>query len=202
MTVSTLLSIVAVSLSIVSLIFTAYQQYFKRPSIAVLLTSQLRVCYEHDERLYLYLDVLLRNKGAQYACIRAVQGRLYEKKARSILRSTAFSWLAFMKHTNVGNLGEGYRPVTAVEELAGFLVIPGRSAITKMIQFITVDKFKLTPGEYDLQLYIFEGQRKYAVAETSKQFRMSDEIAAGVLYTDKETHLVKKLTIVPFNLEI
>ena len=128
---SLILSALALGLSIVSLAFTTYQQYFKRPAITILLPRRVSVCYEHDGRLYLNMSVAIRNTGAQYGSITAIVGTIAQEDNR---RSSNLNWVAFLRSENIAKIGEAYRPIASIEELADILVIPGRTAVTKRIQ--------------------------------------------------------------------
>lgn len=197
--VSLVLSAVAICLSIVSLTFTAYQQYFKRPAVSALLPLKMSVCYEHDGRLYMSFSVLIRNKGAQYASIRALGGRVSRKSDGSF---TTFHWTAFLKDENIARTGEAYRPITSVEQIAELLVVPNRTAVTKKIQFITDKEFTLSQGVYTMELWVFEGLKSAATAKTIATFNLSDADAARILRMDKETHLVKQTVSIPLKMEL
>jgi hypothetical protein len=197
--IALVLSSLAICLSLVSLIFTAYQQYFKRPAISILLAPRVTVYYEHDGRLYLNISLSVRNKGAQYASIRGLIGSVSEK---TLGTSSTFHWVAFMRSENIAKTGEAYRPIFSVDELAEILVVPARTSLAKRVQFITDEKLELKQGEYSIRVYVLEGLKKRASAEARASFSLSDEKSRTILRIDQETHLVKSSVVIPLELKL
>jgi hypothetical protein len=202
---SVALSSVAVCLSLFSVAFTAYQQYFKRPVITVLVGQRMSAYYEHDGRLYLHITLVFRNRGAQYGTIRAVGGQISERTKKHS-RSAPIKWVAFLRdqHMNLAKLGEAFRPFAATESYAEMLVVPSRTVVTKRVQFITTEPFELSRGSYLLEFGVFEGLRKSFAATTTAIFDVPEEVINRLrcARADKETHIASNTVIIPLEMKV
>ena len=197
------LSIGAMSISLFSLGFTAYQQYFKGPRISMLIAQRMTACYEHDGRLYLHLSVIFRNKGAQYATIRLVGGQISSETQGT---SSSLRWVAFLKNqsSNLSKEGEALRAFASIEAFADVIVVPSRSILTKRIQFITTDKYALQWGAYTINLFTMEGLRTRVSARAAATFNVSDETLNTLAKSraDKNTHVTPCTAVIPLEFKV
>jgi hypothetical protein len=116
------------------------------------------------------MTITLFNQGAQYGAVYKMTAELFNKQSNTL---TTLNWDMFMQDKNVGVVGERFKTHTAFESYAETIVVQGRTAITKKIQFISSNNFQLQLGDYDLEIFVFSGTEKKHSSSTLKKFKVT-----------------------------
>lgn len=159
-----IISIIAITISLITLGFSSYNQYFKRPKVRILVADQMETWLTPDNEWVLNVSVAIFNDGAQYGAISRIVGRIESDR---FLKPAPFRWQMFIEHKNVSEEGKDFKPFGAFAGWAYTLVIPSRQAVAKTIQFITNDPVVLEPGTYTFEFAGFLGDAPAPKAKTS-----------------------------------
>ncbi len=153
-TISEILSIVAIAISVVTLVITLYLQYLRKPKIIGLAGDTMHLMYGPKREIFEFtLNISIFNKGAQSTAIVRIEGVIDSAGWRE---STDFEWSAFAESKNIGKDGV-YKPFMEFTGYPSPIVISGYSALTKTIHFSTKDKYILRAGKYNMRLRFYEG---------------------------------------------
>jgi hypothetical protein len=159
------ISSLALLFSIASLFFNYYIQYKKRPEISILLSDKLK-SWLGDKKLVCNSSITFFNKGAQYGAVYKMKAELFHKQSNT---TTKLVWDMFMQDKHIGKIGEEFKTHTAFESWAETLVIQGRTAIVKKVQFRSNDNFELKVGDYEFNVLVYSGTNKEASFSTSNK---------------------------------
>ena len=186
------LSGVAIMISLCSAAFTAYLQYFRRPSLEMIVSRQLRTWIAANEGLVINAGVTFTNSGAKYGVVTSISGELTKVGDENAMR---FQWSKFISYENAAPVGEGFKPHGSFSGWADHLVIPNRQAVANTIQFLSDDAFPLQAGKYQLKLtaHFGSGPKHKKLAETRIEFDVSDSKLETLKVTrvDPETKISK-----------
>jgi hypothetical protein len=159
MSLSDLLSILAIVISLASFFFTAYEQYWKRPVLSLVLGDSISLSYGPSySGIALWACVVLANRGAEDAVILRIDGTI--TKADGGWQST-LTWLGFGKYQDQAAPGQPFRPFFAFVDWAEALISSSRKAATSWIAFSGPVPGKLTPGSYTLRLNVITGSKRH-----------------------------------------
>jgi hypothetical protein len=172
---TTLLSVCAIVVSLLTLGLNTYNQYLKGPKVTMILGDRAGFAYTKSLRLRFYLGVTLFNEGARYATSVKIVGRL---RSLSGGPSDDVRWVYFCESKNIGEIGKTVRPHEAFDGYVQTVVIPGRSAVVKEIAFVTNEPFALVPGAYELDLTVLGGPGLERIAHATNSFNFSEEESA------------------------
>lgn len=162
MSLSDVLSILAIVISLVAFFFTAYEQYWKRPVLSLVLGDSVSLSYGPNyEGIALWACVVLANQGAEDAVILRIDGTL--TKAGGGWQST-LTWLGFGKYQDQAPPGQPFQPFFAFVDWAEALISSSRKASTNWIAFSGPIPSKLPPGSYSLQLNVITGSKRHKLS--------------------------------------
>jgi hypothetical protein len=148
MTLADILSIIAVVISIGAVLFTAYEQYWKKPQLSVVLGDSISLHYGY-QGIALWACVVIVNQGAEDAVILRIDGTLTRDKWVSEI-----GWLGFGKYKDQAPAGKPFDPVFTFIDWAEALISPSRKASSRWIVFSGESHGELTKGKYDLELNV------------------------------------------------
>ncbi len=152
MSLSDILSILAIVISLVTLFFTTYEQYWKRPVLSLVLGDSLSLSYGSNyEGIALWACVVLANQGAEDAVILRMDGTLARADGGW---QSELTWLGFGKYQDQASPGQPFQPFFAFVDWAEALISSSRKASTNWIAFTGPVPSKLKPGSYSLQLNV------------------------------------------------
>jgi hypothetical protein len=143
------LSVLALVFSVATFFFTAYEQYWKRPRLSLVLGDSISLSYGPEYAgLALWACVVVANQGAADAVILRIEGAL----TRADGWKAPIVWIGFGKYQAQALPGKPFEPSFAFVDWAEALVSPSRKASTSWIAFSGAIPDKLTPGSYNLRL--------------------------------------------------
>jgi hypothetical protein len=167
MSLADTLSIVAIIVSVGTLLATLYEQYWKRPNLSLVLGESAFISYAPNlKRVVLWACVVLANRGAEDAAILRVEGTLSTAAASEY----EIVWVALGKyHDEEAHDEKSLKPLLALEfksslifsDWAEALVSSSRKASASWIAFSGEKLSEISPGSYNLQLRVItdNGQR-------------------------------------------
>jgi hypothetical protein len=184
-------SIIALTISLITLGFSSYNQYFKKPKVRILIADQMETWLTHNNELVLNVSVAIFNDGAQYGAISRIIGRI---KSDHFLEAAPFRWKMFIEHKNVSEVGKNFKPFGAFAGWAYTLVIPSRQAVAKTVQFVTDEPVVLQPGIYTFEFAGFLGDIAVPKAKASITIDLNqDQVSMfGETRADKDTMVAQK----------
>ena len=167
------LSVLAICVSVGTVTFTAYLQYFRRPSINIFISKWLHVWLEADGALVLNGAFTFTNSGAQYGVLTNVTGILTNLTTSEQLE---VFWSKFITFENAGQIGETFRPHGSFAGWANYLVVPNRQVVAKDIQFVSASVFVAQAGNYTLKVIgtVGTGDAERVAAEALLKFEISE----------------------------
>jgi hypothetical protein len=98
-TLPVILSTISILVSVSTAAFTAYNQYWKRPSIRVYLAPRFEVWIGHHDEAVITAYLTLFNNGALYAAVNQLRAEL---RRRGDSQAYSLEWRMFIEHANVG----------------------------------------------------------------------------------------------------
>jgi hypothetical protein len=164
------ISSLALLMSVISLFFNYYIQYKKKPIITAELSDKLK-CFSGENKISVNNTITIFNKGAQYGAVYKMKAELFHKQSDT---TTTLFWNMFVQDKNIGKTGEQFKAHTAFESWAETIVVQGRTASTKKIQFRSDDNFTLRSGEYEFELLIFTGTKKECSYSVMRKFNVGE----------------------------
>lgn len=154
--------VVALAAALGTTTFTAYQQYWRGPRLAILLGERTYLGYTPEHAPFVLLTVVFSNSGAQYASVLSVRAILSGPEGAA----NTLSWRSFAQSEDIGKPGVEARPHWSFRGWADVIVVPARQAVDKEIAFTGTNRFDFVAGRYQLKVTGLLGER-------SKQFRSS-----------------------------
>jgi hypothetical protein len=185
-----LLSSIALFISLISLAFNSYYQYFKRPDTRLLVADELEAWLSPKGELIFNITVTIFNEGARYGAISRIVGKV---RSPQNPQATRFRWRMFVDHKNVGAEGTRFTPHLAFAGWAHALVIPARQALAKHVQFVTLQPLDLNPGSYTFEFLGFLGDVRKPRAKASMLIDMSEDQVSSLrkATSDPDTRVSK-----------
>lgn len=185
-----ILSSVAISISLLSLGFSSYNQYFKKPDIRIFIADVMDSWLDPDGELVFNVSVTIFNDGAQYGAISRIVGRIVSEDSA---QAVPFHWRIFIEHKNVAEEGTRFIPFGTFAGWAYTLVIPARQAVAKTIQFVTQGPLLLEPAIYKFEFEGFLGDIPKPRARSSIEIRLDEEKLTKLAQTrtDADTKITK-----------
>jgi len=186
-----LLSTLAIAISLFTVAFTSYQQFFKGPSLKIVLSDRIRTWLDPRGKLVINVVVTVLNGGARYGVLTRIAG---EFGARGQPTRIPIDWVMFIEHANVGEEGKRFAPHGSFAGWADQLVIPARQAISKEIQFISREPFELKAGHYELRLQGYVGDKPVTKGKAVFDTELSGKAIARLenCRADPETKVAKE----------
>jgi hypothetical protein len=170
-TIIQLIPLIISSLALIVSVITFYILYFKKPELSILLADKLK-CFSGEGRLASVNTITIFNKGAQHGAVYKITSTLRHKQSNQFTES---DWLMFVQDKNVGKEGENFKSHGAFESWAETILIQGRSAVTKKIQFKSTKDFTFQEGDYELSVYAYSGTKKEYSCSASKKIKVKRE---------------------------
>ena len=167
--ISMIISCLALLFSICSLIFNYYNQYLKKPKISILLSEKIK-SFPTDGKLHFANTITFFNTGAQYGAVYKIKAQLIDSEKNPI----NLEWHMFMQDKNIGKEGEQFRSHSSFESWAETLIIQGRTAVSKKIQFRSLENFSPKIGSYILKIFVFSGTNKNYSCYVEKKLKITN----------------------------
>jgi hypothetical protein len=167
-----ILSSFAILISLISLWFSSYNQYFKKPNIRIFIADAIDSWLDPEGELVFNVSVTIFNNGAQYGAISRIHGRIISEHSDQAM---PFDWRIFVEHKNVAAEGTRFIPFATFAGWAHALVIPARQAVIRTIQFVTQAPLVLQPGIYKFEFEGFLGESPKPRARSSITLRLDEE---------------------------
>jgi hypothetical protein len=169
MILSNALSIFAIAISLGTFFFTAYEQYWKKPVLSLVLGDRISLSYGPDYAgITLWACVVLANQGAEDAVILSIEGTLAQ--AGGGWRSE-LTWLGLGKYQDQATPGQPFQPLFAFVDWAEALVSSSRKAATNWISFTGPIPGRLPPGSYSLRLSVVTQGKRHRLSSRGSNAR-------------------------------
>jgi hypothetical protein len=151
---SDVLSVIAVTVSFLTLIITIYYKYIKKGKIKVLAADRMQLLYGPNRKAFSFTVALsIFNIGARAIGVVRLHGFISSGDQKN---AVPFEWDAFAQGTNLAQ-GAGYKPFTEFTGYAEPIIVQGYSAESRTVHFVTLKPYLMTAGVHTIILDFLTG---------------------------------------------
>ncbi len=163
------IALCALAISILTFVFTAYEQYFRRPQIRLALGDTIGLSQNKAGYLGIVVDLSLFNGGAREVQVVSLTGAMHSNASG---REVSLRWFCFTDSRQVQLPDGRYSPWTAFSSWPATLLIPGRTGINRSVSLNTDAPVRINPGDYSITVVAW-GARYQGGPMASIRFRVA-----------------------------
>ncbi len=160
-------SIIGLSLSLVTLYLTVLRPAALRAFIGDFLIIRLT----WDGSVLIAPEVAIFNAGARVGAVFRVSGLLISKDSD---REVRLVWKTVWEAQNTAGPGETAKPFWTFSSFPEVIVVPSTETVARRLMFVSVSKFELQPGNYELRLEANSGGRQQDVLGVKALLRITE----------------------------
>lgn len=169
MSSSDLLAAVAIVVSLLTAVYTGYEQYSRAPRVKIVPSALAWLYYYPGHEPYLNLRLALVNDGARSAMVVSILATV--RNARGTI--CELTWRDRYDIVNLGKTGAAINRRFDWKGQADLLLIAPRSGVVEAIGFMAPHETKFGEDDYQLELKVFIASRRRPFASDAFHFTLN-----------------------------
>jgi len=166
--------VVTLTFSIAGLLLslvTLYLTVLRPAALKAFIGDFLIVRLTWDGSVLIAPELAIYNAGAKVGAVFRVSGLL---TSRDSDREVRLRWKTVWKAENIAGPGETAKPFWSFASFPEVIVVPSAETVTRRLMLVSVAKFELQPGTYELGIKASSGGRERDVVEARIQLRIKE----------------------------